>query len=46
MRGHYLPWVLAAAVAALCFQALQDSVASVPADPHSYSAAGLVLTDR
>jgi hypothetical protein len=41
MRGQYLPWVLAASIAALGFQALQNMVVSVPAQAPVY-AAGLV----
>ena len=32
MPRHCLPWVLAAALAALGFQAMQNRVVSVPAD--------------
>jgi hypothetical protein len=41
MRGRYLPWVLAASIAALGFQALQNMVVSMPAEASPVYAAGL-----
>ena len=42
MRGRYLPWVLAASIAALGFQALQNMVVSVPAEASPVYTAGFV----
>ena len=41
MRGRYLPWVLAASIAALGFQALQNMAVSMPAEASPVYAAGL-----
>jgi hypothetical protein len=38
MRGRYLPWVLAASIAALGFQALHNMVVSMPAETPVYAA--------